>query len=43
MGWSWELLSPEEKRLLQTLSVFRGGGSLSAIENVSGEEMGNVV
>lgn len=34
MDWSYELLSPEEKRLLQRLSVFTGGFTLEAAERV---------
>jgi len=35
MEWSWDLLSEEERDLLKTLSVFRGGCNLEAIEAVS--------
>jgi predicted ATPase len=36
--WSWELLSEEERRLFERLSVFRGGFSLSAAEAVAADE-----
>ena len=32
--WSYELLTPEEQRLLASLSVFRGGWTLEAAERV---------
>lgn len=35
--WSYNLLDEDEKRLLARLSVFRGGCSLEAIENICGE------
>jgi non-specific serine/threonine protein kinase len=34
MAWSYELLSPEEQLLLSRLSVFAGGWTLEAAENV---------
>jgi predicted ATPase/class 3 adenylate cyclase len=34
IGWSYDLLTPDEQRLLRGLSVFRGGGTLDAIERV---------
>jgi predicted ATPase len=34
--WSYELLEPEERRLLAALSVFRGGWTLEAAEQVAG-------
>ena len=34
IDWSYELLRPEERALLQSLSVFRGGFSLDAAERV---------
>ncbi len=34
--WSYELLEPEERRLLAALSVFRGGWTLEAAEQVCG-------
>ena len=33
--WSFELLSPDERRLLAALSVFRGGWTLAAAERVA--------
>ena len=35
IDWSYDLLSDEEKRLLQSASVFVGGWTLDAIEAVS--------
>ncbi|GHO51121.1 LuxR C-terminal-related transcriptional regulator [Ktedonospora formicarum] len=35
--WSYNLLDESEKRLFARLSVFRGGCSLEAIENICGE------
>lgn len=37
--WSYELLEPEERRLLGALSVFRGGWTLEAAEQVCGAEL----
>jgi len=34
IGWSYELLTDEEKRLFARLAVFRGGRSLEAVETV---------
>lgn len=39
LRWSWQLLSPEEKRLFAALSVFRGGWSLEAAEAVEPEAL----
>jgi len=36
LEWSYELLEPEERRLLAALSVFRGGWTLEAAEWVAG-------
>jgi predicted ATPase/class 3 adenylate cyclase len=36
IGWSYELLSPADRRFFAQLSVFVGGGSLAAIEAVCG-------
>jgi predicted ATPase len=36
LEWSYELLEPEERRLLAALSVFRGGWTLEAAEQVAG-------
>jgi hypothetical protein len=33
--WSYDLLAPAEQRLLRLLSVFHGGGTLDAVEDVS--------
>src|SRR5215213_3281262 len=35
IAWSYDLLSPSERTLLQTLSVFSGGFTLSAAEGVA--------
>jgi len=35
IAWSFELLSPDERRLLAALSVFRGGWTLDASERVA--------
>ena len=34
--WSYDLLSPPEKRLLRLLAVFRGGATLEVVEEVCG-------
>ena len=36
--WSWELLTTKERRLLERLSVFRGGFSLRAAEAVAADD-----
>jgi predicted ATPase len=36
MEWSWNLLSIDERRVLATLSVFAGGWTLDAAEDVAG-------
>ncbi len=37
--WSYELLEPEERRLLAALSVFRGGWTLEAAERVADADL----
>jgi predicted ATPase len=37
--WSYELLEPEERTLLAALSVFRGGWTLEAAEQVAGADV----
>src|SRR5690606_10280930 len=37
--WSYRLLSPESKRLLERASVFRGGWTLEAAERVCGDSL----
>jgi predicted ATPase len=39
IAWSFDLLTPEEQRLLAALSVFRGGWTVEAAERVSGADM----
>jgi predicted ATPase len=38
LAWSYDLLQPEEQALFRLLAVFRGGGSLDAVEALSGCE-----
>ena len=38
IGWSYELLSADERRLLGRLAVFTGGFTLDAAERVAGDE-----
>jgi predicted ATPase len=40
--WSYELLTPEEQRLLASLSVFRGGWTLEAAERVCDADLEQV-
>ena len=37
--WSYELLEPEERKLLAALTVFRGGWTLEAAERVAGADL----
>jgi predicted ATPase len=37
--WSYELLTPDEQRLFERLSVFRGGATLEAIESVADADL----
>ncbi len=37
--WSYELLTPDERRLLAALSIFRGGWTLEAAERVAGADV----
>jgi predicted ATPase/class 3 adenylate cyclase len=39
IGWSYELLSPEEQELFARLSVFSGGCTLEAAEQVAGADL----
>jgi predicted ATPase/class 3 adenylate cyclase len=39
IDWSYELLSPSERALFRDLSVFSGGATLEATENVVGDEV----
>lgn len=38
--WSYEMLSPSEKRMLEVMSAFRGGCTVGALEAVAIEETG---
>lgn len=38
MDWSWELLDPDEQRLLAWLAVFAGGWRLDSVESVRSRE-----
>jgi predicted ATPase len=40
--WSYDLLQPEEQRLFARLSVFAGGCTLQAVENVCGAHLGDL-
>ena len=42
IGWSYELLDPEEQRLFAGLAIFRGGSTLEAIERVCGADLDTV-
>jgi predicted ATPase/DNA-binding SARP family transcriptional activator len=39
IGWSWDLLSEDERQLLASLSVFAGGFTLDAAEGVCGADV----
>ena len=39
IAWSYDLLDPEEQRLLRALSVFAGGCTLKAAETVAGADL----
>ncbi|HSJ29805.1 MAG TPA: hypothetical protein VK933_00130, partial [Longimicrobiales bacterium] len=38
IGWSYDLLSDDERRLLGRIAVFAGGFTLDAVERVAGDE-----
>ena len=40
MAWSYDLLAPDEQRLLRSLALFQGGFSLDAAEAIGGERGG---
>lgn len=40
VDWSWELLDEPERRLLRRLSVFQGGATLEAVEEVGSDPGG---
>jgi predicted ATPase/DNA-binding winged helix-turn-helix (wHTH) protein len=42
VDWSYELLAPDERRVLDVLSVFSGGFSLAAAESVAGDAAGEI-
>ena len=39
IAWSYDLLDPEEQRVLRALSVFAGGATLEAVEAVAGADL----
>src|SRR5205814_8216782 len=39
LDWSYELLDPDEQRLLRTLAVFSGGFTLEAAEGIHGSDV----
>jgi DNA-binding CsgD family transcriptional regulator/tetratricopeptide (TPR) repeat protein len=39
IGWSYDLLTPEEQALFRRLSVFAGGCTLEAAETVAGDDL----
>lgn len=43
IGWSYTLLESDEKTLFARLAVFRGGGSLDALEAVCGQDLSDVL
>jgi predicted ATPase/DNA-binding SARP family transcriptional activator len=43
LDWSYELLEPDERRLLARLSVFAGSCTLDAVETVCGESLHHVL
>jgi len=43
IGWSYALLEPEEQGLFRSLSVFRAGANIAAIEAVSGMQTTSVL
>jgi predicted ATPase/class 3 adenylate cyclase len=42
IGWSYELLDPAQQNLFASLSVFRGGCTVEAAEQVCGAELGEL-
>src|SRR5207253_7706497 len=40
IGWSYDLLTPEEQGVFRRLAVFSGGWTLEAAEQVAGAEIG---
>jgi predicted ATPase/class 3 adenylate cyclase len=42
IAWSYDLLDPDEQRVLRALSVFAGGCSLEAAEHVAGADLDTV-
>ena len=39
ISWSYDLLTPEQQGVLRTLSVFRGGATLAAIESLAARDV----
>jgi predicted ATPase len=39
IGWSYDLLAEEERALLRSMSVFAGGGTIDAVEAISGTDL----
>ncbi|MFJ9061614.1 ATP-binding protein [Streptomyces sp. NPDC102409] len=43
VDWSWDLLSPQERRVLRQVSVFAGGWDLTAAEAVTGPDAADLL
>ncbi|MFI6325630.1 BTAD domain-containing putative transcriptional regulator [Nonomuraea sp. NPDC050556] len=43
IDWSWDLLTPDEQRLLSRISVFAGGTTQAAVREVCGGDPGSLV
>ncbi len=42
IGWSYELLSPEEQRLFRRIAIFAGGGTVDALEGVADAQVDEI-